>query len=144
VASCTALALLFVPLALWAGVASAVAAGAVAVTALAVVLARRRVVVGGDHVAVRQLGRFHVATGDHVRHLELKPSQRGGVLCLHTDDGRCMRLRRVEVADPEVNAAIRALWTRAGGTHDPLVEDLLGLPHDGRRLRHRYLADAVG
>ncbi|HWG94278.1 MAG TPA: hypothetical protein VNU66_08655, partial [Mycobacteriales bacterium] len=60
------------------------------------------------------------------------------------DDGRCMRLRRVEVADPQVGAALRALWTRAGGTHDPLVEDLLQLPHDGGRLRHRYLADAVG
>lgn len=143
VASCTALALVFVPLGLWIGAAPAVVAAAVAVAALAYVLWARRVVVGDSWVAVRQLGRYHVATVDHVRHLELKPSQRGGVLCLHTDDGRCMRLRRVELADPAVGAALRELWAAGDGTHDPRVAELLELPHDQQRIRHRYLADAV-
>jgi hypothetical protein len=143
VTSCTALALLFVPLGLWVGAVPAVVAGAVAVGLLSYVLWARRVVVGDAWVAVRQLGRYHVATVDHVRHLELKPSQRGGVLCLHTDDGRCMRLRRVELADPAVGAALRDLWVAGDGTHDPRVAQLLELPHDQRRIRHRYLADAV-
>jgi hypothetical protein len=143
VASCTSLALLFVPLGLWVGAGPAGVAGALAVGVLAYVLWARRVVVGDAWVAVRQLGRYHVATVDHVRHLELKPSQRGGVLCLHTDDGRCMRLRRVELADPAVGAALRALWAQGQGTHDPRVAQLLELPHDQRRIRHRYLADAV-
>jgi hypothetical protein len=144
VASCTALALVFVPLALWAGALVAVVAGALAVGALSYVLWARRVVVGDTWVAVRQLGRYHVATVDHLRHLELKPSERGGVLCLHTDDGRCMRLRRVELADPQVGAALREMWAAGDGTHDDRVEALLGLPHETGRIRHRYLADVTG
>jgi hypothetical protein len=144
IASCTALALLFVPLGLWAGPAVAVVSGAVAVSVLSYLLWVRRVVVGDTYVGVRQLGRFHVATVDHVRHLELKPSERGGVLCVHTDDGRCMRLRRAEVADPEVGAALSALWAAGRGTHDPRVAELLALPDEQARIRHRYLADAVG
>jgi hypothetical protein len=143
VSSCTAAALLFVPLGLFVGAGPALVAGAVVVGLLAYVLWARRVVVGDTYVAVRQLGRYHVASVDHVKHLQLKPTQRGGVLCVHTDDGRCMRLRRVELTDPQVNAALRALWTRAGGTHDEQVAALLGLPHEERRIRHRYLADAV-
>jgi hypothetical protein len=144
VASCSALALLFVPLGLWVGAVPAVVAGAIAVTVLACLLCIRRVVVGQSYVAVRQLGRFHVATVDHVRHLELKPSERGGVLCVHTDDGRCMRLRRAEVADPAVGAALRELWRDGDGTHDPLVAAMLDLPDEQSRIRHRYLADAIG
>jgi hypothetical protein len=144
VASCTALALVFVPLALWVGVLPAVVPAAVAVAALSYVLWVRRVVVGDAWVAVRQLGRYHVATADHLKHLELKPSERGGVLCLHTDDGRCMRLRRAELADAAVGAALREMWAGGAGTHDDRVERLLDLPHDDGRIRHRYLADVTG
>jgi hypothetical protein len=143
VATCTALALLFVPVALWVGLVPAVVAGAIAVGALSYLLGVRRVVVGDGYVAVRQLGRFHVATVDHVRHLELKPTDRGGVLCVHTDDGRCMRLRRAELADPGVGAGLRALVAAGGGTHDPHVATLLDLPLDPGRLRDRYLADGT-
>jgi hypothetical protein len=144
VASCTVLALLFVPFALWAGPVLAVVAGALAVGALSYVLWARRVVVGDSWVAVRQLGRYHVATVDHLRHLELKPSERGGVLRLHTDDGRRMRLRRAEFSDPSVGAALKELWADGDGTHDGRVAELLHLPYEERRIRHRYLADAVG
>lgn len=136
--------LLFVPVL----VATSAAAGAllalgVSLVVMAYLLWARRVVVGDSWVAVRQLGRYHVATVDHVQHLELRPSGHGGVLCLHTDDGRCMRLRRVEVAKPSVNAALCALAARHDGTRDARVEELLQLPHDASRLRHRFLADAV-
>ncbi len=137
--------LAFAPVLLWThgSVWTVLALGA-ALAGMGYVLWARRVVVGTSWVAVRQLGRYHVATVDHVQHLELKPSQHGGVLCLHTDDGRCMRLRRVEVAEPGVGAALRSLAARHGGTRDGRVEELLELPHEQGRLRHRYLADAVG
>lgn len=136
--------LAFVPVFVWTqGSPGAFVALGVALAVMSYVLWARRVVVGDDFVAVRQLGRYHVATVDHVKHLELRPSQHGGVLCLHTDDGRCMRLRRVEVADPAVNAALRNLAARHSGTFDSRCEALLGLPHEESRLRHRYLADAV-
>ena len=142
--SCALVGLLFVPVLLFAGFAPAAwVAAAVAVLAAGYVVSIRRVVVGPSYVAVRQLGRFHVATVTHVRHLELKPSSRGGVLCVHTDDGRCMRLRQAETRDPRLAAALRALSLRSDGTRDAQVERLLHLPRDERRLRHRYLADAV-
>ena len=142
--SLIALALLVVPVWVWTqGAAWVLLAGGLALAVASYLLWARRVVVGDRFVAVRQLGRYHVATVDHVRHLELRPSQRGGVLCLHTDDGRCMRLRRTEVAVPEVNAALRDLAGCAGGTRDALCEHLLSLPHEETRVRHRYLADAV-
>ena len=145
VTSCTAVALLFVPVLLFTGSApGAWIAAAVSVAVVAYLVWARRVVVGQSYVAVRQLGRYHVATVDHVRHLELKPTSRGGVLCLHTDDGRCMRLRRVETSQPDVAAALSALLDREGATRDPQVEALLGLAHDDRRIRNRYLADVVG
>lgn len=119
--------------------------GAVVLAAVAYVLWARRVVVGESYVAVRQLGRYHVASADRLRHLELKPSQHGGVLVLHTDDGRSMRLRQVEVARPEVNAALRAMAdTSSDSTHDRRVEELLDLPYEEHRLRHRYAADLIG
>lgn len=117
--------------------------GGISLVVGAALLRVRRVLLGEDWVAVRQIGRFHIATVDHVKHLELRPSEHGGVLCLHTDDGRCMRLRRVEVIKPEVNAALRELAGRGNGTHDSRVEELLMLTHDDSRIRHRYLADAV-
>jgi len=142
VLNCTMVALLFVPVLLFTGFSPVTfAVAGLAVAATAYILWARRVVVGESYVAVRQLGRYHVATVDHVRHLELKPSQRGGVLCLHTDDGRCMRVRRVELSRPEVSRALTELCDRHDGcTHDPLVAQLLGLPRDGDRIRHRYLA----
>jgi hypothetical protein len=145
VVSCALVALLFIPVLLFTGFATGtwIAAG-VSVAVMSYLLWARRVVVGENYVAVRQLGRYHVATVDHLRHLELRPTQRGGVLCVHTDDGRCMRLRRVETTRPDVKAALRALLERDGATRDPMVEQLLDLPHDERRIRHRYLADALG
>ena len=120
------------------------ALGVGAVLVVGYVLWARRVVVGDSWVAVRQLGRYHVASADHLRHLELRPTQRGGVLRLHTDDGRVMRLRRVEVASPDVNAAIRDLsGVSSGSTHDRRVEELLDLPYEEGRLRHRYVADML-
>lgn len=137
-------ALLFVPLFVWTeGSAWVLVTGGIAVLAASYLLWARRVLVGRRYVAVRQLGRYHVATVDHLRHLELRPSQHGGVLCLHTDDGRCMRLRRSEVARPEVNAALQQLAALHEGTRDPRVEHLLELPHEETRIRHRYLADAL-
>lgn len=142
--SLVALALLFVPLAVWTqGAAWVPITAGLAIAVASYLLWARRVVVGERYVAVRQLGRYHVATVDHLRHLELRPSQRGGVLCLHTDDGRCMRLRRAEVAVPAVNAALRTLADCTEGTRDPLCEMLLDLPHEESRIRHRYLADAL-
>ena len=144
VTSVSMIALLFVPLvvatqgALWVFLT----AGA-AVAVASYLLWARRVLVGERYVAVRQLGRYHVATVDHVKHLELRPSQRGGVLCLHTDDGRCMRLRRVEVAKPEINEALQQMAALHEGTRDGHVERLLEMEHDDSRIRHRYLADAV-
>lgn len=122
----------------WAVVSAVVSLGVAAVA-----LRVRRVIIGKQYVAIRQIGRFHVASVDHVRHLELRPTGRGGVLCVHTDDGRCMRLRRVEVARPEVNAALRRIADLGAHTRDERVEELLSLEHTESRLRHRYLADAV-
>ena len=139
---CTMVALLFVPVVLFTGASPLTfAAAGLAVAATAYVLWARRVVVGESYVAVRQLGRYHVATVDHVRHLELKPTQRGGVLRLHTDDGRCMRVRRSELSRPDVHQALSELCARHDGcTHDPQVALLLGLPTEGDRVRHQYLA----
>jgi hypothetical protein len=145
VIDCTMVALLFVPIFLFTGFSPVtwVVAG-LAVAATAYVVWARRVVVGESYVAVRRLGRYHVATVDHVRHLELKPTQRGGVLCLHTDDGRCMRLRRIELSRPDVFRALTELCERHDGcTHDPLVAQLLGLPQEGDRVRHDYLPGAA-
>ncbi len=143
-ASLFVVALLFVPVAVWTqGAAWVPVTAAAALLVAGYLLWARRVLVGDGYVAVRQVGRFHIATADHVRHLELRPSPHGGVLCLHTDDGRCMRLRRCEVSQPDINAALRLLAGTVDGTRDPRVEHLLGLEHAASRIRHRYLADAV-
>jgi hypothetical protein len=141
VLDCTMVALLFVPVLLFTGFSPVTfAVAGLAVAATAYVLWARRVVVGESYVAVRQLGRYHVASVDHVRHLELKPTQRGGVLCLHTDDGRCMKVRRSELERPDVSRALTELCERYDGcTHDQQVAHLLGLPAEGDRIRHRYL-----
>lgn len=141
--SLAAVALLLLPVWVWTqGAAWVPLAGGLALAVASYLLWVRRVVVGDRYVAVRQLGRYHVATLDHVRHLELRPSQRGGVLCLHTDDGRSMWLRRAEVAVPAVNAALRALADGAEGTRDTLCEQLLELPPEQTRTRAGHVADA--
>lgn len=144
VVSVTALVLAFVPLWLWTERAVwgfALAAGAAA--GLSYVLWARRVAVGEDFLAVRQLGRYHAATGNAFRHLTLAPTQHGGTLRVTTDDGRVMRLRRAEYTRPDVNAALRDLCAASDTTCDDTVLELLDLPFEARRVRHRYLADAV-
>lgn len=133
--------LLFVPVVLasnWAW--WSFTAAAVLTAIVAYLMWARRVVVGDFYVAVRQLGRYHVATADHLRGLRLRPSQRGGVLVVHTDDGRQMRLRRVEVAHPRVNDALRALATSGECARDEDIGYLLAV-RDDLRARHRFLAD---
>lgn len=98
-----------------------------ALTAAGAILWARRVVVGDDYVAVRSLLRYHVASTSHVRHLELRPTQRGGALCLHTDDGHCVRLRRAEIDGPAVLGALRALAGCSDSTRDRLTRCLLDL-----------------
>lgn len=138
--SVTAVALLCVPLLVWTQASpAAVLTGAVAVAVATALVTLRRVVVGADFVAVRRTLRYHVATVDHVRHLELR-AMTGGVLCVHTDDGRCMVLRRAELARPAVRDALRALADCGRSTRDARVCAALGLEEDPDRLQDRYLA----
>ena len=137
VTSLVVVGLLLVPVLVWTQLApAALVALAVSLVAAAVLLRARRVVAGADFVAVRRLGRFHVAHADHLRHLELRAMQ-GGVLCLHTDDGRCMRLRRVELERPALAAALRELADCGSSTRDRRVCALLGLDDD--RVVDRYV-----
>ena len=130
--------LLFVPVLLWtqAAVGALVALG-LALAAVGHLAWVRRVVVGEDFVAVRQLGRYHVASADHLRHLELRAMQ-GGALCLHTDDGRRMLIRRVELEQDGVAEAMRTLADCGSSTRDRRVCAALGLADDVRVL-DRYL-----
>ena len=130
--------LLFVPVVVWTQGAPGAYVGLVAALAgLGYLAWARRVVVGEDFVAVRQLGRYHVASADHVRHLELRAMQ-GGALCLHTDDGRRMVLRRVELEQDGVAGAMRALADCGSSTRDRRVCAALGLEGD-ERVVDRYL-----
>ena len=134
--------LLFVPVVVWTQAATgAFVALGVALAVVAYLAWARRVVVGEDFVAVRQLGRYHVATADHVRHLELRAMQ-GGALCLHTDDGRRMVLRRVELEQDGVAAAMRTLADCGSSTRDRRVCAALGLEDDEQRVLDRYLPTA--
>lgn len=131
-------ALLFVPVLVWTQAAPVAFAGlALAVVVVAYLAWTRRVVVGEDFVAVRQIGRYHVATADHVRHLELR-AMHGGALCLHTDDGRRMLLRRVELEQQGVPEALRALADCGSSTRDSRVCAALGLEDDADRVLDRY------
>jgi hypothetical protein len=132
-----------VPVAVWTQAATGafVALGAV-LAAVAYLAWARRVVVGDDFVAVRQLGRYHVATADHVRHLELR-AMHGGALCLHTDDGRRMVLRRVELEQDGVAAAMGALADCGRSTRDARVCAALGLEGDDERVLDRYVPTAA-
>jgi hypothetical protein len=135
--------LLFVPVVVWTqGAAGAYVALGVALAGLAYLAWARRVVVGEDFVAVRQIGRYHVANADHVRHLELRAMQ-GGALCLHTDDGRRMVLRRVELEQDGVAQAMRALADCGSSTRDRRVCAALGLEDGGERVLDRYLPTAA-
>ena len=136
-------ALLFVPVLVWTQWATgAWIALAVSLVVVAGLSWARRIVVGADFVAVRQLGRYHVAHADHVRHLELRAMQ-NGVLCLHTDDGRCMRLRRVELEREDVAAALRTLAGCGSSTRDRRVCALLGLEDEHDRVVDRDLPRAA-
>jgi hypothetical protein len=131
--------LLFVPVFVWTqGAVGAYVALGVALAGLAYLAWARRVVVGEDFVAVRQVGRYHVANADHVRHLELRAMQ-GGALCLHTDDGRRMLLRRVELEQDGVADAMRVLADCGSSTRDSRVCAALGLEAGGERVLDRYL-----
>ncbi len=129
-----------VPVLVWTGAAPAGRVTlAVALAVTAYLLRARRVVVGRDFVAIRSLLRCHVAGVDHVRHLQLRPTQRGGQLCLHAEDGRCLHLRRVEVDQPAVRDALRALADCGASTRDPLTCALLSLDTASSRTVTDYL-----
>ena len=134
--------LLFIPVVIWTqGALGAFVGLGIALAGVAYLAWARRVVVGADFVAVRQLGRYHVAHADHVRHLELRAMQ-GGALCLHTDDGRRMLLRRVELEQDGVAAAMGVLADCGTSTRDRRVCAALGLEGD-ERLLDRYLPTAA-
>lgn len=129
---------LSVPLLLWTGfslVGLLLAAALLAFVSYA--LWARRVVAGDEYVAVRRLGRFHVARAGNVRHLELSPSSQGS-LCLHMNDGNCMRIRRVEFESPALNSQLRLLAAGAAGTLDRRTAELLGVEPSGPRIADRY------
>ena len=67
----------------------------------------------------------------------------GGALCLHTDDGRCMRLRRPELERPEVASALRELAGCGSSTRDRRVCAALGLDEDEGRVVDRYVPGAA-
>lgn len=100
----------------------------------------RRVVVGDDYLAIRQLGRYHVATIGHVTTWRVRPSQRGGVVVVLTDDERQMRVRHVEVINPEVNAALNALLARGDAPPTAAIQHLLDV-EDSLHTRGLFIAD---
>jgi hypothetical protein len=100
----------------------------------------RRVVVGNDYLAIRQLGRYHVATIGHVTHWRVRPSQRGGVVVVMTDDERQMRIRHAEVTNPDVNAALHALLARSDSPPLAAIQHLLNV-EDSLQTRSRFIAD---
>lgn len=113
---------------------------AVLTAAMVYLVWARRVLVGEDYLAIRQLGRYHVATIGHVRGWRVRPSQRGGVVVVQTDDERQMRVRHTEVTNPDVNAALQALLTRSDTPPTAAIRGLLNLD-DTLRSRNRFIAD---
>ena len=61
-----------------------------------------------------------------------------GALWLHTDDGRCMLLRRVELEQDGVAEAMGVLADCGSSTRDRRVCAALGLDDDGERVLDRY------
>jgi hypothetical protein len=113
------------------------------VIALSYALWSRRVVVGPGFVAVRKFGPYRLALRDSIVEGAMQPSQHGGVLTLHTGDGRTMRLRRIEFTQPDVNAALRQILLSTGKPYDAGVMQLLDLPWRADFGHQRYLLDAV-
>ena len=117
----------------------AVLGGVLAVAAMAYVLWDRRVIVGADFIAVRQLGRYHFATFDADRPLRLHPSRHGEVVVVDTDDGRHLRIREAEVADPAVNDTLHGILDKGEAVADERVETLIAVQRG--QPGHRFLAD---
>jgi hypothetical protein len=137
-------AIAYIPIALVTGYAAwNYAVAAVLVLGLSYALCSRSVVAGPDFVAVRKFGPYRLALVESISAGALTHSQRGGVLKLHTGDGRTMRLRRVEFSHPEINTALRAFVLKTGKRYDERVMKLLDLPWREDFGHHRYLLDAV-
>ncbi|HEU0103183.1 MAG TPA: PH domain-containing protein [Mycobacteriales bacterium] len=135
----------FVPALVWSRAAPGMLiALAISLLATGYAIWARRLVVGEEFVAVRSVLRYRVAYVDHVRHLRLRPTQRGGQLCLHTDDGHCLRLRRVELDVPAVRDALRRLAGCGSSTRDPYTCDLLALEPDPARTLAQYRPAPAG
>jgi hypothetical protein len=116
---------------------------AVLVLVLSYALWSRRVVTGPGFVAVRKFGPYRLALRESIVEGAMKQSQHGGVLTLHTGDGRTMRLRRIEFTHPDVNAELRRILLSSGKPYDSGVMQLLGLPWRADFGHQRYLLDAV-
>jgi hypothetical protein len=116
---------------------------AILVIALSYALWSRRVVVGPEFVAVRKFGPYRLALRESIVEGAMRPSQHGGVLTLHTGDGRVMRLRRIEFTHPDVNRALRQILLSTGKPYDSGVMQLLDLPWRADFGHQRYLLDAV-
>lgn len=101
-------------------------------SALAALLWARRVLVGADFLAVRQTFRYLLAPVGHIRGWRLQPSAHGGVLHVATTSGRQLRIRRVELDNPAVNAALHALVDHPGRhpsrTIDAFTRQILNQP----------------
>jgi hypothetical protein len=133
--------LVFAPVFLWTRTNPIpIALCAVLTAGMAYLVWARRVVVGDDYLAMRQLGRYHVATIGHVTHWRVRPSQRGGVVVVLTDDEREMRVRHAEVTNPDVNAALHALLARSDSPPMAAIQHLLNV-EDSLHTRHRFIAD---
>jgi hypothetical protein len=117
--------------------------GVTSVFALSYALWSRRVVVGPEFVAVRKFGPYRLALRESIVEGAMRPSQHGGVLTLHTGDGRVMRLRRIEFTHPDVNRALRQILLSTGKPYDSGVMQLLDLPWRADFGHQRYLLDAV-
>ena len=143
VTSVVAGSLAYIPIALFTGfVAANYVVAAVAVVVLSYVLWSRRVVVGDDWLAVRKFGPYRVVRRAGLGEKGLRASSHGGVLVIATQDGRAMRLRRVEYTSPAVNQALRALVLGTGHRYGDHVRELLDLPYREDWGHYRYLADA--
>lgn len=115
----------------------------VLVLLLSYALCSRQVVIGTEFLAVRKLGPYRLASAASIVQGALLPSQRGGVLKIHTGDGRTMRLRRIEFTQPEMNAQLRKLLLGIDKPYDAGVMQLLDLPWRAEFGHQRYLLDAI-
>ena len=116
----------------------AVLGGVLAVAAMAYVLWDRRVIVGADFIAVRQLGRYHFATFDADRPLRLHPSRHGEVVVVDTDAGRYLRSGKPRSPIRRSTTRCTASSTRAR-PWPTRVETLIR--GSAAQPGHRFLAD---